>query len=467
MALGGAMVLPAVVDLISHTGRGLDFLGTASVTFFVGVCLQLAYRHANTSLSIQQGFLLTALTWIVLTAFAALPFVFCDLQLSYTDAFFEAMSGLTTTGATVIIGLDNAQPGILLWRAILQWLGGIGIIVTAVAILPMLSVGGMHLFRMESSDTSEKIVPRIRHVVAVMGIAYGILSALCAVSYFLAGMPAFDSIAHAMTTVATGGFSTSDHSLAVFDSAAIDTVAIVFMIAGSLPFVLYAQAFGGAPLNILKDTQVRWFFMLVILITLPLALYQWAGDGTSFGGTLREATFTTVSLITGTGYVNTDYTTWSSFAVTLLFLITLIGGCAGSTSCGIKIFRFVVIFRHTAAQLKRLLYPHGLFPPRYNGRPIAQRVSASVMNFIFFYIATLAVIASLLNLMGHDFLTAFSATAATLSNVGPGLGELVGPVGTFGPLSDGAKWLLCFAMLIGRLEIFTVLVLFTPIFWRR
>ena len=464
MALGSLMGVPAIVDLFLHTGRGLDFLGTAGFTVFVGVCLYLSHRSVNTSLSIQQGFLLTTFTWVVLTAFAALPFVFCDLKLSYTDAFFEAMSGLTTTGATVITGLDETQPGILLWRAILQWLGGIGIIVTAVAVLPMLSVGGMHLFRMESSDTSEKIVPRIRHVVAVMGIAYGILSALCATSYFFAGMTAFDSVAHAMTTVATGGFSTSDQSLAAFDSAAVDTVAIVFMIAGSLPFILYAQAFGGAPQNIFRDTQVRWFCLLIVLTTLPLCLYRWED---SLGSALREATFTTVSLITGTGYVNTDYTAWSSFAITLLFLITLIGGCAGSTSCGIKIFRFVVMFRHTTSQIKRLLYPHGVFPPLYNNHPIAQRVLASVMNFVFFYMATFALISVSLNFLGLDFLTALSSTAATLSNVGPGLGEIVGPSGTFAPLSQSAKWVLCFAMLIGRLEIFTILVLFTPTFWRR
>ena len=414
----------------------------------------------------RQAFLLTALAWVVIAAFGALPFVFSNLELAYTDAFFEAMSGVTTTGSTVITGLDFAPPGILLWRAILQWLGGIGIIVMAVAVLPMLQVGGMQLFRMESSDTSEKILPRAAQIVGAIAALYFCLTALCAVAMWVAGMTPFEAVAHAMTTIATGGFSTSDASIGHFNSAAIDYVVIIFMLAGSLPFVLYLQAVRGRSRALFGDSQVRWFFAITAIAVAVMVLWQWLGNDVGAADALRYASFNVVSILTGTGYATADYMAWGGFAVAVFFFIMFIGGCAGSTSCGIKIFRIQVLFAATVIQMKRLLQPHGVFTPRYNGKPLQESVIASVMSFLFLFAICFGVLAFGLSALGLDFLTAISGAATAMANVGPALGDTIGPTGNFQSLPDAAKWLLSLGMLLGRLELFTVLVLFSPAFWR-
>ncbi|MDC0987548.1 TrkH family potassium uptake protein [Alphaproteobacteria bacterium] len=465
--LAVAMCLPAIFDLIVGNPNWQVFLLAAALTLFIGIMLVLMTRDNVRKISIRQAFVLTTVVWVVIPSFAALPLAFADLQLSYTDAFFEAMSGLTTTGSTVMLGLDSTPPGILLWRALLQWLGGIGIIAMAIVILPLLQVGGMQLFRMESSDTSDKVMPRTTQIVTYISVLYVALTALCAVLYWTGGMSGFDAVTHAMTTIATGGFSTHDASVGYFNSPAIDATATMFMLIGGMPFVLYLQALRGAPLRLIRDSQVRWFLATVVIAVLSMWFYLEGGlEGQVFKNFLRVA-FNVVSVITGTGYSTEDYSAWGPFAVSVLFFLMFVGGCAGSTTCGIKIFRFQVLYATAKNQMYRLLQPHGVFIPYYNRRPIPETVTESVMGFFFLYALAFAVIAMGLGLLGLDFLTAASGAATAISNVGPGLGPRIGPAGTFATLPDAAKWLLSFGMLLGRLELFTVLVLLLPSFWRK
>ena len=466
LILGVAMLVPALLDArVGHPDWQV-FLAAAFLTGFVGAGLSIICWGSGGELHLRQAFVLTTSIWVVTPTFAALPFAFSDLDLSYTDAFFEAMSGITTTGSTVISGLENAPPGILIWRALLQWMGGIGIIVTAVAILPLLQVGGMQLFRMESSDASEKVLPRTAQIAGTISIIYLSLSLFCALVYWAAGMPPFDAAAHAMTTIATGGFSTSDASIGVYDSALIDYTATAFMIIGSLPFLLYFQVIRGRPLALWRDSQVRWFFAILFTAITGMTLWQVGGNDVAMGEALRLTIFNITSILTGTGYTTDDYGQWGGFAVVMFFFVIFVGGCAGSTSCGIKIFRFQVLYAAARTQMGRLLQPHGVFVANFNHRPIPESVMDSVMSFFFLFALSFAVLAVALSLMGLDFLTAVSGAATAIANVGPGLGSVIGPSGTFAPLPDMAKWLLAAGMLLGRLELLTVIVLFTRAFWR-
>ena len=465
LPLAVAMCLPAVADAAANNPDGQVFLTAAVFTLFVGGTLALSSRGAIRAITPRQGFVLTTMLWIIIPAFAALPFAFADMELSYTDAFFESMSGLTTTGSTVIRSLDVAPPGVLIWRALLQWLGGIGVIAMAIAILPLLRIGGMQLFRMESSDRSEKATPRTTQLVAYISFIYLGVSLICALAYWMAGMSGFDAVAHAMTTIATGGYSTYDGSIAHFRSATIEYIGVVFMLVGSLPFVLYLRALRGNTRSLLRDDQVRLFLLIVIVSIIAVAYYRYK-MGVEIDTALREASFNVVSIITGTGYATADYGAWGSFGLMIFFFLMFVGGCAGSTTCGVKIFRFQVLYATAVTQIRRLLEPHGVYLAYYNRKPIPEEVSASVMAFFFLYVLSYAVIAIALGLIGVDFLTAASGAATAISNVGPGLGPTIGPSGTFATLPDGAKWILSAGMLLGRLELFTVLVLLLPSFWR-
>jgi trk system potassium uptake protein TrkH len=466
VTLATTMLIPALLDALVANPDWEVFLASAFVTGFAGGGLVLTTRGSAEDLNLRTAFLLTTTSWVVMPAFAALPFTFSELDLSYTDAFFEAMSGLTTTGATVIVGLDRAPPGILIWRSLLQWLGGVGIIVTAVAILPFLQVGGMQLFRLESSEASEKVLPRAAQIAGTVGVVYVVLTAACALMQWLAGMSSFEAAAHAMTTIATGGFSTSDSSIGHFDSIAVDVVTTSFMIIGSLPILLYYQVVRGRPLALWRDSQVRWFFFIVISAVVIMTVWQIANSNALPGTALRYSAFNVVSIVTGTGYATADYGQWGSFAVTMFFFIMFIGGCAGSTSCGIKVFRFQVLYAAASTQMHRLLQPHGVFVAHFNRRPIPESVMSSVMSFFFLFALSFAALALALNMLGLDLITSISAAGSAISNVGPGLGDIIGPAGTYAPLPDAAKWLLAAGMLLGRLELFTVLVLFTRDFWR-
>lgn len=465
--LAGGMCVPALVDWHYGYANWMAFAASAFVSGFLGIGIALSNRVERYRLTMRQAFLMTTLTWLTLAMFASLPFRYGELGMSFTDSFFEAMSGLTTTGSTVIVGLDAAPPGILLWRGILEWIGGIGIVVVAVVILPMLRVGGMQLFRLESSEQgSEKTAPRIVEVATAIGVVYVSFTALIGVAYWAAGMSAFEAIVHAMTTIATGGFSTSDASFAHFDNPLIDAIAICGMLAGGLPFFLYVRTIQGNPRALTHDGQVRFFLLLVAALVAFVTAFLWFGNGIGLSQAFRYAAFNIVSIITGTGYANADYYGWGAFAVPVFFFITFVGGCAGSTSCGIKIFRLQVLAAATRTQVHKLLHPHGVFVPYYNRRPVSQEVLTSVLSFVFIFGFCFSILAFGLGVTGLDFLTAVSGAATAISNVGPALGPIIGPSGTFQPLPDAAKWLLAGGMLLGRLELFTVLVLFSRHFWR-
>ena len=463
--LAVAMVIPAIVDLAIGHADWQVFAAAAAVTLFTGVSMVLTTRSGWGGFTIRQAFLMTNLAWLVTAIFGALPFAFSELELSFTDALFESMSGVTTTGSTVIIGLDTAAPGILLWRAILQWLGGIGIIVMAVAILPILQVGGMQLFRVEAFE-ADKVLPRAAQIAGGISIFYVALTGFAAIVLWSLGMTGFEAVAHAMTSIATGGFSTSDASIGHFDSAAIDLAITGFMILGSLPFILYLRVVRGDLRAFFRDSQVRLFFAIVLGTVLLTAWWLWRQDLMPPLQALRYAGFNVISVMTGTGYATADFSQWGGVVLPLMFVLMFVGGCAGSTTCGIKIFRFQVLYATAKAQLKRLVQPNGVFIPYYNKRPIPESVEESVMGFFFLFMASFAILATGLGLLGLDFITAVSGAATAIANVGPGLGETIGPAGTFASLPDEAKWLLSAGMLLGRLELFTVLVLLSRSFWR-
>lgn len=460
-----SMVLPMLADFYFGYDDWRVFFVCIVITAFFGGSLILSNSGQNFDMNLRQAFLLTTMSWLVLVVFAALPFKLSKLDMSFTDAFFEAMSGITTTGATVITGLDKAPAGILLWRAILQWLGGIGIIVMALSVLPFLKVGGMQLFRTESSE-NEKAAPRAAQLASSIALLYVALTGICAIFYMMTGLQTFDAVAHAMTTIATGGFSTFDSSFAHYDQAWTELVAITFMILGGMPFVLYLKAIRGNLKPLTQDSQVRWFISIILTSIIMLVIYLTVKHDVTFLEALRRSSFNVVSLITGTGYANGDYNEWGGFAVSLLFFLMVVGGCAGSTTCGIKIFRFQVLYAIVSMQIKKMLHPHGVFNVHYNGKPVPPDVPISVMSFFFMYALCFSVIAILLSLVGLDFLDAMSGAATSISNVGPGLGS-IGPSSTFAHLPESAKWILSAGMMLGRLELFTVLMLLYPGFWKR
>ena len=466
VTLAVAMLLPALFDAAAANPDWRGFVGAAAIGLFIGGSLILSNRVESRDFTVREAFLFTGLAWVVMAAFSALPFAFSNLGLSYTDAFFESMSGITTTGSTVIAGLDTAPPGILLWRALLQWLGGIGIIVMAVAIFPRLQVAGMQLFQAETSDPSEKVLPRTAQLAVAIGLVYLALSLLCAGALWGAGMTPFEAVAHAMTTIATGGFSTSDASIGHFGSAAVDGIVTLFMIVGSLPFVLLVGATRRNAAALWRDSQVRFF--LTVLAGLVAAIALWLAATRQFhpAEAVRYAAFNVVSIVTGTGYATADYGLWGSFPVICFLFFMFVGGCAGSTSCGIKIFRYQVLFATAGVQLRSLWHPHGVFVAHYNRKPIPDSVSDAVVSFFFLFAFSYALLALALTALGLDFMTSVSAAATAITNVGPALGDIVGPSGNFAPLPDAAKWLLAAGMLLGRLEIITILVLFTRRFWQ-
>jgi len=464
--LAVSMLLPAAADAFVGNPDWQVFVVAAALTLFVGVALALTTRASGLRLSLRQAFVMTTVSWLALTVFAALPFMFSELELSFTDAFFESMSGITTTGSTMITGLDSAPLGILTWRALLQWLGGIGIIVMAIGLLPMLRVGGMQLFRMETSETSEKAMPRVAELAMAIGGIYVALTLVWTALYWWAGMTGFEALTHAMTTLATGGYSTSDGSIGHFDSALIDIIATGGMIVGSLPFLLYLRTVQGDIGALTRDSQVQWFFSIVGLAVLTASMFLWLEGGFEPLSALRYGMFNVVSIMTGTGYATSDYWLWGGFAGPIFFYIMFIGGCAGSTTCGIKIFRFQVLWASAVTQFNHLLQPHGVFIPYYNNRPIPDEVITSVLSFFFVFGVCFALLAVGLGMLGLDYVTAISSAATAIANVGPALGPIVGPAGTFQPLPDAAKWLMSAGMLLGRLELFTVLILFSRAFWR-
>ena len=461
------MLIPGFVDYILGDKDWAAFLVSSFITLFVGAGLYLSSRENNPEhLELRQAFLLTNSAWISISLFGSLPFLFSNLNLNFIDAFFESTSGITTTGSTIITNLEQVSYGILLWRALLQWLGGIGIIVMAIAILPMLSIGGMQLFKTESYETPDKIIPRAAIFASGISIVYIILTSLWALMLWLAGMPMFDSITHSMTTLATGGYSTKSESLGAFNSVNIEMIIVFGMIVGSLPFIHYLSILKNGWKNLINDQQVKWF-LLILFFLISIVSFNLYINGQNFFSSLRVSIFNVVSIVTGTGFGTDDFSQWGGFATTLLLILMFMGGCAGSTTCGLRMARIQVLIANAKTQVLKLLTPHAVIIPYYNKKPIPESVTESVMGFFFLYILVFIIISCLLGSLGLDFMTSLSGAASAIGNVGPGLGEMIGPNSTYAEIPHLGKLILCLGMILGRLEIFAILVMFTASFWKK
>ena len=461
--LGIFMLIPIITQFF-YNEIDSSFFGASIVTIIFGTLFFLSNLDHDKKLNLQQAFLLTALSWLSIAIFGSLPFVFSNLNFSFTNAFFESMSGITTTGSTIIPNLENMPKGILLWRAILQWLGGIGIIVMAITLMPIMNVGGMQLFKISNNDSSEKILPKSKEIALRLIYIYLGLTTLCAVSYKTFGMDIFDSITHSMTTIATGGFSNYNDSIGFFNSISIEISAMIFIILGSLPFIAYIKFISGNKKILFTDSQIKSFFKIIFFSIIILSIYLMINKSSEFH--LRSIFFNIISILTGTGYVNAEFDTWGSFTLILFLGLMFIGGCAGSTTCGIKIFRIQILYLFVVNQLKKIIYPKGIFVLKYDQNPVDNKFIASIISFIYMYLIIFFLISALLSLTGLDFVTAISGAATSISNVGPGLGSIIGPNGNFSTLPDVSKWILALGMILGRLELFAILVLFVPSFWK-
>ena len=469
--LAVTMLIPAAVDLAYGGRESFGFVGSSVVTAFAGALLWLGNRGPfRSEFTLRQTFLLTVLTWLVVSVFASLPMMFGQSRLSPVNALFETMSGLTTTGATVIVGLDHMPAGLLLWRALLHAMGGVGIIVVALALLPVLRVGGMQLFRAESSEKDKKLLPSTGQLALAITGVFTVLASLCSLAYLMGGMTLLDAVCHALSTVATGGFANYDSSIAVFDSLYLEMVAVVFMLAGALPFTVYV-ALTSRKLTLksipaLFDDQIRWFLAFCAVVSLVMSAWLYFQSHFPLGDALRHGAFNVISAITTTGFVSTDYLQWGGGATMVFFALYFVGGCTGSTTGSVKIFRYQVLFQAIRRILFRMVNPHGVMSLKLNNTPVSEETLTSVVAFMFLFFATMFAVAVGLSLTGIDFMTALTSGAAAVSNVGPGLGDIGGPVGNYSGFSDAAKLIMCVGMLLGRLELFTVFVLFTPGFWR-
>ena len=463
--LGFAMIIPVVAQLI-YQEFDSSFISSGIITVVFGVLFFLSNLDHDKKLNLTQAFLLTALSWLSIAIFGSLPFIFSNLNLSITDSFFESMSGITTTGSTIIQDLEIAPKSILLWRAILQWLGGIGIIVMAITLMPIMNVGGMQLFKISSNDTAEKILPKSKQISIRLIIIYSILTFICAFFYKLFGMNFFDSLTHSMTTIATGGFSNYNQSIGYFDSFLIEITSMIFIILGSIPFIAYIKFLNGDKKIFFSDTQVVAFLKVTFFSIIALSIYLFFSKGFQ-NESLRSVSFNVISILTGTGYVTKNFDQWGNFPLIFFLILMFIGGCAGSTACGIKIFRVQLLYRFLLNQLKKIIYPRGVFVIKYDKNIIDDKFMSSVISFIFLYVIIFFSLTAILSLTGLDFVTSISGAATSISNVGPGLGDTIGPNGNFSSLENSSKWVLSLGMILGRLELFAILVLFIPSFWRK
>jgi|TARA_B100000929_G_scaffold255400_1_gene217132 trk system potassium uptake protein TrkH len=466
MVLGVFMLVPVIIQLI-YNELDSGFVSASIITIIFGILFFLSNLDHDKNIDLPQAFILTALSWLSIAIFGSLPFIFSELNLNFTDAFFESMSGITTTGSTILTDLDNTPKGILLWRAILQWLGGIGIILMAITLMPIMNIGGMQLFKISSNDNAEKILPKSKEVSLRLILIYSILTFACAIFYKLFGMNYFDSLTHSMTTIATGGFSNYNDSLGHFNNALIEINAIIFIILGSMPFIAYIKYLNGDKKVFYKDTQINFFIKTVIISVIIIFIFLLFKNYNSETFLLRQVIFNVVSILTGTGYVTTNYSDWGGFPLLFFLVLMFIGGCAGSTTCGLKIFRIHILYKFFVMQLKKYIYPRGVFVLKYGENVLNEKFISSIISFVFLYIIIFFIITTLLSISGLDFITAVSGAATSISNVGPGLGGMIGPNGNFSLLPDFSKWILTIGMILGRLELFAIIVLFIPSFWRK
>ena len=466
IVLGASMLGPYALQVILDEGSH-SFISASFVTIFIGVLFILANLEKEFKLNLRQTFLFSSLAWVMVALFGSLPFVLSTQDFTFSEAFFESMSGITTTGATIISDLDSSPKSILLWRAIMQWLGGIGIVVMAITILPLLKVGGMQLFKMEGPDSTEKILPRTIEVAAIIISTYIVLTFLCGFFYWVFGMTTFDSVSHAMTTIATGGFSTHNDSIGFFKNPNIEIVASIFIILGSIPFISYLKFAQGNRKVFFNDVQIKGLiYLLVISITVMFFYLMFINYESSLPDKIRVSSFNVISILSGTGYVTDDFGLWGKFSLVFFLLLMFIGGCAGSTACGIKIFRLQMLLIFLKNQIQKLISPNSVIITKYNNQKISDSFINSVIIFIFTFLFIFLIIAMLLSISGLDFITSISGAASSISNVGPGLGDIIGPNGNYQAIPDISKWILSIGMLLGRLELFAVLVLFFPSFWR-
>ena len=466
IVLGASMLAPYVLQVVLDEGSH-SFISASFVTIFIGILFILANLEKEFKLNLRQTFLFSSLAWVTVAVFGSLPFLLSTQNFSFSEAFFESMSGITTTGATIISDLDNSPKSILLWRAIMQWLGGIGIVVMAITILPLLKVGGMQLFKMEGPDSTEKILPRTIEVATIIISTYIILTLMCGFFYWIFGMTIFDSVSHAMTTIATGGFSTHNDSIGFFKSSNIEIVASIFIILGSIPFISYLKFTQGNKKVFFQDVQIRGLIYLLLISIIIMFLYLLLiNDESSLFDKIRISSFNVISILSGTGYVTDDFGLWGKFSLIFFLALMFIGGCAGSTACGIKIFRLQMLLIFLKNQIKKIISPNSVIITKYNNQKISDNFINSVIIFIFTFLFIFLIIAMLLSISGLDFITSISGAASSISNVGPGLGDIIGPNGNYKDIPDTSKWILSAGMLLGRLELFAVLVLFFPSFWR-
>ncbi|NBN80205.1 TrkH family potassium uptake protein [Microvirga tunisiensis] len=457
------MLLPAGADLIAGDGDWTVFATTALLLGVAGALISTALEGHQFQFRPRETFLFVNAAWLVFSFAGAIPFYLSDVGLTFAESFFETASGLTTTGSTVITGLDSQPPGILLWRSLLNWIGGIGIVVIGILLLPSLRIGGSQLFAIESSEKVNKPYGRVEPFVARLLMLYLTLSIACALAYYVAGMSAFDAVNFMMGTVATGGFATSDSSMAKYGTNTMLWISIVFMMMSAMPFLFFLYLAEGRP-NPHKG-QVFFFICLTALISFCVFLsINGRVEGDPFT-LLTRATFNIVSVITTTGFAAGDYLLWGNFAIAMFFFTTFIGGCSGSTAGGFKIFRIQIVLSAVRVMLKRASHPHRVIEPRYAGRPVPPAVLEGVLVFSVLYTATFAVFAMIYMLLGLDLETALSASITAQANVGPGIGPIIGPAGTFASLPDSVTWLLGFQMILGRLELMGGLLVFTPYFW--
>ncbi len=470
IAFSAFMLIPLLVETSLVRQPGASFVLSALATAFAGLTLMaLSPSRGNFELTRRQGFLVTALSWSVLPAFGALPLM-TGAGLSLTDAYFEAVSAMTTTGSTVMVGLDSTAPSVLLWRSLMQALGGVGVIVLSIIMMPFLRVGGMQLFHTESSDTSDKIVAKAFDMsVWILGI-YFVLMMICAIVYKALGMTWFDAFAHAMPTISTGGMSTHDASFGYFSEGAnypaILLTSIVFMLAGALPFVAFIRLAKGNWRGFFTDIQMRAFLMFLLIAILLISITRTLRGDVPFGESILHAAFNVVSVVTTTGFASEDYQLWGPFAIGAFFILTFVGGCSGSTAGGIKIYRFQILARLAGAHLSRIVSPNRVHVVLYHDRRVEDDVAFAILAFFGVMLFSLIVSTFLLAWFGVDLLTALTGSATAITNVGPGLGDIIGPAGNFQSLPDAAKWVLSAMMIMGRLEFFTIFVLLTPAFWR-
>lgn len=465
-AVGFLLFIPLIVELIYQTNSWQAYTVPILLYLIVGGSLVITNKSSELKVSIKEAYVITILSWVLFAILSAVPFIYTEVNLNVIDALFESMSGITTTGATILNNLDNLPKGILIWRSLLQWLGGIGIIIIALIILPFLRIGGMQLFHLEGEDPYDKFLPKISSVVKKIVIIYVCLTILLSILYFIFGMNLFDSIVHSFTTISTGGFSSHDLSFGYFQNSNILIIAIIFMIIGSLPFLVIAQTSLKNFLIVGKDHQIQVFIFILVLSIFSIYFFGYENYEDNFLQSIISIAFNTISIISGTGYVSENFEDWGNYSSVLFLILMFIGGCAGSTTGGLKIFRLQILFKFVRLHLKKMLYPHSIIASQFNGKRITESTFESVTIFFFIYIFTFSFSALLLAFNGLDFITSISAAVSAISNVGPGLGDIIGANGNYSSLNSNCKIILTLTMFLGRLEMLTILVILVPSFWK-